>query len=547
MAAENSSSQNDLSTSEWSEESFENTTEVEVTDADQSVEETLGEAVSEIQEITTGDEVGIDALSAEVTETTSFSKEYESNLLGDVSIMDTDQSMEIMQQQEVEVEPILEETSEVDNVSISAEETLLQDSVEEVSSENNAGSEDNFAYSLEQNDIPGSRNDAFNEEEIIEEDEVSSDVMQNTAFANLPEGQIAEGIVNDEIIQDSQQNMQKEDDISLNVEPYAPISEKTSQEAIDTLEEDTSEVVAEETMTEINVSADKEIWSLLPLSELSDNPKTINQYSGVEFWCGDKYQQDIKLLLPQASDLDKWTCLIIQHYSVKLLSGVTDLYVEKPENVVRYASLMQNGVEKLKIFNQERYKFIAPQNDVFSVQGNVICGRIDESFLLDVQDYLSIPLHLFVDKVLDFKSPVSGMLIGPQGNKIYFANAQKLAIAVEEQVAEENFFEYLPPLHGIDNRNCFVFGEDSEETEFVGKGSQTHLVVKVGTSLYGWNVRFDDDRYMSLRDVLEYQARYKKLPSSNGEIIHDSKILKFYGVERIQARQKTFYYSYGKI
>lgn len=122
-----------------------------------------------------------------------------------------------------------------------------------------------------------------------------------------------------------------------------------------------------------------------------------------------------------------------------------------------------------------------------------------------------------------------------------------VAVVIEDPIAEENLFEYLPPLNGIDSRNCYVYSEEDSADTFTATSRQNLLIVNVGTSLYGWNVRFDNEAYMSLRDALEYQKRYKNLPSANGEIIHGAKVLKFFGVERLQARRKTVYYSYGRI
>jgi len=280
---------------------------------------------------------------------------------------------------------------------------------------------------------------------------------------------------------------------------------------------------------------------------LSDNPKEVNQYSGLETWSADKYQKDIKLVLPRIEDLDKWSCCIIKNRLIPLSAGSSEVVVEKPSNAVRYATLMQNGVEKLKLFNQEKYKFIIPQDDFFEVQGNVIFGKIDETFSLSVQDFLNIPLRSFANKICSFKNPAAGFLFGPNGNRLYFSEARMVAVVIEDPIAEENLFEYLPPLNGIDSRNCYVYSEEDSADTFTATSRQNLLIVNVGTSLYGWNVRFDNEAYMSLRDALEYQKRYKNLPSANGEIIHGAKVLKFFGVERLQARRKTVYYSYGRI
>ncbi len=295
------------------------------------------------------------------------------------------------------------------------------------------------------------------------------------------------------------------------------------------------------------VSPNSDLWTVDRIGSLSENAKVINSYTQFETWEGDKYQDEIALEVKATQDLNEWSVLIMNHYIVPLKPQISELIIDRQSDTVRYASLMREGSEKLKIFNQSHYKFIMPQNNFFTVQGNVICGHIEETDTLDVLDYVKIPLGDKVNQRIEFKTPASGMILGPTGTQVYFSAAKALSVCVEKVDADDFINEYIPSVKDFDSRQSFVYGETSQETEFNGSEQQNKLVINVGSSLYGWYVRFDNEKYMSLRDVLDYQMRYKKLPSANGEVIHDNKILRFFGVQKMQAREKTIYYSYGKM
>lgn len=287
-------------------------------------------------------------------------------------------------------------------------------------------------------------------------------------------------------------------------------------------------------------------WKADANGKLSDNPKEVNRHSGCENWCGDKYQKDIQITMEDSREAEEWKIVVMHRFSVPLSTGVSELTVDKAPDAVRYASLVYKGEEKLQIFNQSQYKFIAPQGDFFTVQGNVVCARVNDAFSLEIQDYLQIPVKDYLNQILRFDKPASGFICGPNVH-IFFANAQAIGLKVQDVLPEADIFEYEPPLKNFDSKTCFVYAKDSEAGEFTAKGNQTCLVVDTGATLFGWNVRFDDGTFLSLRDVLAYQSKHQKLPSAAGDLLYENKVLKFSGVERMQARQKTLYYSYGKM
>lgn len=304
--------------------------------------------------------------------------------------------------------------------------------------------------------------------------------------------------------------------------------------------------VADETSAEAKqVEPKADLWSVEDMGSVSASPKVINDNSGFVSWCGDKYQSDLKVVVDSFKNLADWSLTVINEFSVPLIDVGSEVVIEKADSVVRYASLVRNGVEKLQIFNQRSYKFVTPQNDFFTVQGNVICGRIDNSFALNIRDYISVALEDKANKYIRFERPMSGFINGTNGVRVFFANARGVALTVAGVVSEPEVFEYQPPLKEFDTKACYVFDESSDDQEFTADNRKKILVVNVGASLYGWNVHFDNEAYMSLRDALEYQSRYKQLPSPNGELLHGARKFKFYGIEQLKTRVRVVYYSYS--
>ena len=307
------------------------------------------------------------------------------------------------------------------------------------------------------------------------------------------------------------------------------------------------EILSDENIREqMVVEPGNQFWNIGSISMLSQKPKEINIDSGLVTWNGDKYQNDIRVSISNEEELKEWSLTLIDEFSVSLSQINSEIIIEKDPSTVRYARLMKDGVEKLKIFNQTSYKFVVPQSDFFTVQGNVICGKIDDSFSLNVSDFLVISLNDKINKYIEFTKPMSGFIVGPKGVRVFFANAKGVVFALNGFVEDSDVAEFFPALDNFDNKACFVFGDDSEEQEFIANNRKNLLVVNVGASLYGWNIRFDNDMFMSLRDALEYQTRYKNLPSNTGTLMHGKKTLNFFGVESIKIREKVVYYSYGR-
>ena len=397
--------------------------------------------------------------------------------------------------------------------------------------------------------------------EKTQEEKVSEPVDESKEnIEPLPENEKAEEITVQEDVSAEKNETQQEISESNSSEdmiwaepvdykmPEVPvISEEKVREMQSHVKSVMDNAVSSQDFSQQSDDKNRELYTVSEAFADNDKVKVINKYSGTDAWQRDKYQQYIKLEVEDRTEAEKWQLMIIKQFSVPLQKNSDEVVIDKADNVFRFASLMSGGEEKLKIFNQSTYKFVVPQDEFYKVQGNVIMAGVDETFSLGITDYINVALDDKLDKALHFTQPVSGFIFGPQGAKIAFADLEDLCVRCQAKPETEDIMEYIPSLKGFDGKGYFVYDEADGIKEFIAHGKQKYLVINIGNSLYGWNVRFDNEMRMSLRDALEYQSRYKRLPSANGEIVHGENIFKFFGIEKLQAREKTVYYSYGKV
>ncbi len=460
--------------------------------------------------------------------------------------------------------------SESDEALLSAnEEQISEDFKNDELFNSDEGNEDNTLSSFENlgEGKPEITSDDFENDESVISDENNEDNILSS-FENLgesePEVTIGDFGNDESVISDEDNTFSSFDDVESftdneeteNLSENGGLDEFSENSPVLPKEEASPFMVSEgtyeaydDTISEdsVKVDLDNELWTITTLSELCDNPKVINDHSGSVTWGGDKYQSDLKVEINNVKELENWNVVILHSFSVPLDDTATELVIDKAPDVVRFASLMHRGEEKLKVFNQSSYKFISPQGEFFTVQGNVICGHIDKSFSLNIHDYVRFPVQGALNQYVSFKQPASGFLLGPKGVTVFFATAKGIAFVVKDKLPEAEVFEYEPSLKQFDSRKNFVYDEQSGTEEFMATGKQTCLIINTGASLFGWNIHFDNEMYLSLKDTLTYQAKQNKLPSPNGELSHEGKVFKFFGVEKIQARPKVLYYSYGKM
>lgn len=113
------------------------------------------------------------------------------------------------------------------------------------------------------------------------------------------------------------------------------------------------------------------------------------------------------------------------------------------------------------------------------------------------------------------------------------------------EFSEKDLNNFLKWYSGRLSDEYIEFSTEYESGEIEGTEECKALNVKVGSSYYGWNVKFDNGLTMSLRDVRDYQLHYGKLPDSGGTISFGELTLTFKNIERIVSYESPEYYSYG--
>lgn len=114
-----------------------------------------------------------------------------------------------------------------------------------------------------------------------------------------------------------------------------------------------------------------------------------------------------------------------------------------------------------------------------------------------------------------------------------------------QELSDKDLNNFLKWYSGRLNDEYIEFSTEYESGEIEGTEECKALNVKVGSSYYGWNVKFDNGLTMSLQDVRDYQLHYGKLPDSGGTISFGELTLTFKNIERIVSYESPEYYSYG--
>lgn len=114
-----------------------------------------------------------------------------------------------------------------------------------------------------------------------------------------------------------------------------------------------------------------------------------------------------------------------------------------------------------------------------------------------------------------------------------------------QEFSDKDLNNFLKWYSGRLSDEYIEFSTEYESGEIEGTEECKALNVKVGSSYYGWNVKFDNGLTMSLRDVRDYQLHYGKLPDSGGTISFGELTLTFKNIERIVSYESPEYYSYG--
>lgn len=248
------------------------------------------------------------------------------------------------------------------------------------------------------------------------------------------------------------------------------------------------------------------------------------------------------------NELRFWNMVLFDQHILPLKAPVSNVNLPLEHGVNRRITLIRNGIQKIKLFNEDNIKIINATNACAKVEGRFICGDLGDNSGLVIDDCLTVPLADMYGKVISFALPAAGFLSGPNGALIYFSELKQLVIPNNEKIkadAEKMQYRISKWYSGTANDKYFEFSANSESAVFEGNDEIKAIHVNVNNSSYGWNVAFDNGLSMNLRDLREYQTRFGRMPSPNGVISYGKKTLTFSKVERIVVYESVQYFFYS--
>lgn len=277
--------------------------------------------------------------------------------------------------------------------------------------------------------------------------------------------------------------------------------------------------------------------------------KIISKNMGIQNFCG---TENLDVLIVDEIDfehqeLSQWN-LILFSQEVSPLSQKVSLIEKVNPQLNYFASLVQNGVKKVDFFNEDKLKILNTSDTCVAVNGNFICGDFTKEDAVFFSNFVVVSLQNFAGKVITMPKLYSGILAGPNGSLLFFANVAKIILPhadMEEVDAEKLQYKISKWYSGTFHDKYFEFDSRSNSEEFIGNDDIHAIHVNVGTSSYGWNVSFDNGINMNLRDLREYQTRFGKLPSNSGVLSYGQKTLTFKNVDRIVVYEEAQYYFYS--
>ncbi|MGN0904001.1 MAG: hypothetical protein ACI4PW_02480 [Alphaproteobacteria bacterium] len=137
----------------------------------------------------------------------------------------------------------------------------------------------------------------------------------------------------------------------------------------------------------------------------------------------------------------------------------------------------------------------------------------------------------------------NGILIGPNKARLIFSGVEKIIIPAPAE-PETHVYVQPEPEEPVD-ADSFTFTLEDASRGAQETTDASHIVIKAGYSLYGWNVAFENGQTMSLADVRLYRSKHHELPDSAGVITYRQGSLSFTGAQSIKAYEKPSYCGYG--
>lgn len=274
-----------------------------------------------------------------------------------------------------------------------------------------------------------------------------------------------------------------------------------------------------------------------------DFSKVVTKSDGVSVFYSTRKQNTVSIsdIDMTAGELSQWNLVILDRKMVSLNEHEQNIF-PRFKNSVRLAKLIKNGQERVSFFNEEEYSAV-PQTDSFGmVSGKFIVGALEEDSGLLINDFINISLYDFYGKKLQFMTPVSGMLVGPKGSILYFSNLKNLILPrAKISSSEESYLKEVADAQGY-----FEISAQDEEKTLVGIDGKDSVHINVGITTYGWNVVFDNEVTMSVKDLMTYQSRNGKIPFDSGKICYGRKVFKFENIKSVSLYETPQYFSYGR-
>ncbi|MDD4556313.1 MAG: hypothetical protein PHE89_03165 [Alphaproteobacteria bacterium] len=272
-----------------------------------------------------------------------------------------------------------------------------------------------------------------------------------------------------------------------------------------------------------------------------DFSKVVTKSDSVSLFFASRKKDTVYIGNAEESELSQWTLIVLDRKMFTLKKGSNTFPLVK--NAVRFSKLIKDGQERIGFFNEETYETL-PQADSFGmIEGKFITGQVGEDSGLLINDFINISLVDFAGKKLEFDSPISGMLVGPNGAILYFSNLKNLILPQKGKKQLEDYQESSVKLSS-DVARAFLLNAQDEAKTFSGTTEMSNININVGITTYGWNVSFDNEVTMSLRDLMSYQAKNGHMPSENGKITYGRKEFAFEKIKHIAFYEAQQYFSY---
>lgn len=484
-----------------------------------AIEET-SEIMPETEEISLDDLIGGDAV-------LDFGAMNEDGIEKDISLPELEQSDPVEDILHEELEPTVEFPTNHDSQTI--EEEMITQSITDANEPTEKESNENVV------------------ETISTEPVVEMNASSETAFAEEKESMPEPESVEEEFefsspsVNEEQTNDFSKQEVAENVpeelQEISPIVVKS--------EEEQENIINPEINFPNVVSCSAEMFS-----ERAAGAYLVSKDTGIQSFRADNGIQTIALneIDFSENELRAWNLVIFSQEIKPLTEKVSELSMPRHKEVNRLVTLVKAGQQKANFFNEDKLTIINATDACVAVKGRFVCGDLQTNSGVIINDYVTIHLQDFVGKALEFASPVSGLISGPNGTLLYFFNIRSLLIPNSEIAkvdAEKLQYKISKWYSGTLNDKYFEFDATSQSTNFEGNEQMNAIHVNVNNSSYGWNVTFDNGLSMNLRDLREYQTRFGKMPSPNGVISYGQTKLTFSKVERIVVYESAQYFFYS--